>query len=101
MDRIPADHPMYFGRPNTWGLRYANILMQQADLLVAFGTRLSLQQTGFNWQQFVPAGDVVQVDCDPQSSRRDIRRSRSRSGATPTRSSNSSRRHPPPGIRTG
>ncbi len=64
MDRLGADHPMYFGRPNTWGMRYANILLQQADLLVALGTRLSLQQTGFNWQQFVPAGEIVQVDCD-------------------------------------
>jgi acetolactate synthase-1/2/3 large subunit len=65
MDRVGADHPLYFGRPNTWGMRYSNILMQQADLLIALGTRLSLQQTGFNWQQFVPAGEVVQVDCDP------------------------------------
>lgn len=64
MDRFGADHPLYFGRPNTWGQRYSNILIQQADLLIALGTRLSLQQTGFNWQQFVPAGEVVQVDCD-------------------------------------
>src|SRR4029079_8937699 len=34
IDRIPADHPLYFGRPNTWGQRSANILLQQADLLV-------------------------------------------------------------------
>jgi acetolactate synthase-1/2/3 large subunit len=64
MDRLGADHPMYFGRPNTWGMRYANILLQQADLVIALGTRLSLQQTGFNWQQFVPAGEVIHVDCD-------------------------------------
>lgn len=65
MDRVPADHPLYFGRPNTWGQRYANILLQQTDLLVALGTRLSLQQTGFNWTEFVPVGDIIQVDCDP------------------------------------
>ena len=64
MDRLGADHPMYFGRPNTWGMRYSNILLQQSDLLIALGTRLSLQQSGFNWQQFVPAGEIVQVDCD-------------------------------------
>jgi acetolactate synthase-1/2/3 large subunit len=39
--------------------------MQQADLLVALGTRLGMQQTGFNWKQFIPVGKVVQVDCDP------------------------------------
>ena len=64
MDRVGADHPLYFGRPNTWGMRYSNILMQQADVLLALGTRLSLQQTGFNWQQFVPTGEMIQVDCD-------------------------------------
>ena len=64
-DRLPADHPLYFGRPNTWGQRYANILLQQSDVLLALGTRLSLQQTGFNWQAFIPAGEVIHVDCDP------------------------------------
>jgi acetolactate synthase-1/2/3 large subunit len=63
-DRVGADHPSYFGRPNTWGQRYSNVLLQQADLLLALGTRLSLQQTGFNWQQFVPIGEVIHVDCD-------------------------------------
>jgi acetolactate synthase-1/2/3 large subunit len=52
------------GRPNTWGQRSSNILLQQADLVIALGTRLGLQQTGFNWQEFVPAGEVIQVDCD-------------------------------------
>lgn len=65
-DRIPSESPVYFGRPNTWGQRSANIIMQQADLLIALGTRLGLQQTGFNWQQFIPLGKVVQVECDPR-----------------------------------
>jgi acetolactate synthase-1/2/3 large subunit len=26
-DRVPSEHPLYFGRPNTWGQRYANILL--------------------------------------------------------------------------
>ena len=63
-DRIDARNPFYFGRPNTWGQRSANLLIQQADLVVAFGTRLGLQQTGFNWQEFVPVGKLVQVDLD-------------------------------------
>ena len=65
IDRVPESHPAFAGRPNTWGQRSANILIQQADLLVTLGTRLSLQQTGFNWQEFMPVGDIIQVDCDP------------------------------------
>ena len=63
-DRLPADHSAYVGRPNTWGQRSANLVMQQSDLLIALGTRLGLQQTGFNWQEFIPEGQVVQVDID-------------------------------------
>jgi acetolactate synthase-1/2/3 large subunit len=63
-DRVPSNHPLYFGRPNTWGQRGANIILQQADLVIAIGTRLGLQQTGFNWEGFVPKGLVVQVDID-------------------------------------
>jgi acetolactate synthase-1/2/3 large subunit len=64
-DRVSYDQPNYAGRPNTWGMRYSNLLIQQSDLLIALGTRLGLQQTGFNWQAFVPKGRVAQVDIDP------------------------------------
>jgi acetolactate synthase-1/2/3 large subunit len=64
-DRISSSHPCYVGRPNTWGQRSANLVLQQCDLLIALGSRLGMQQTGFNWQGFVPRGEVVQVDIDP------------------------------------
>jgi acetolactate synthase-1/2/3 large subunit len=63
-DRLPFSAPSYFGRPNTWGQRSSNIIMQQSDLLMAVGTRLGLQQTGFNWQGFIPNGKVAQVEID-------------------------------------
>ena len=63
-DRIDSAHPLYFGRPNTWGMRWSNVLIQQADLVLALGTRLGMQQTGFNWQGFAPLAQVVQVDID-------------------------------------
>ena len=63
-DRMDSGHELYFGRPNTWGQRSSNLISQQADLLIAAGTRLGLQQTGFNWSEFVPHGEVVQIDLD-------------------------------------
>lgn len=63
-DRVGADEPVYVGRPNTWGQRSANVLIQQSDLVLALGTRLGLQQTGFNWREFAPLATVVQVDLD-------------------------------------
>jgi len=64
-DRVPEEHPLYFGRPNTWGQRSANLVVQQSDALLVLGSRLGLQQTGFNWQEFAPLARVIQVDVDP------------------------------------
>lgn len=64
-DRYAADQANYAGRPNTWGQRSSNLILQQADLVLAIGSRLGLQQTGFNWRAFVPLGEVIQVDIDP------------------------------------
>ena len=64
-DRVDNQLSNYFGRPNTWGMRYSNILLQQADLIVALGTRLGMQQTGFNWEEFAPLAHLIQVEIDP------------------------------------
>lgn len=64
-DRVDGDDPCYLGRPNTWGQRSANIVLQKADLIIALGTRLGLQQTGFNWQEFGRAATIVQIEIDP------------------------------------
>jgi acetolactate synthase-1/2/3 large subunit len=39
-------------------------LVQQADVIIAVGTRLGLQQTGFNWQEFGREAYIVQIDID-------------------------------------
>lgn len=63
-DRVPADLTGYLGRPNTYGMRWSNILIQQADVLVALGTRLGLQQTGFATDRFAAGAHITQVDID-------------------------------------
>jgi acetolactate synthase-1/2/3 large subunit len=45
-------------------MRYSNIVAGQADLIVSFGSRLGLQQTGFNWESFAPKAKIVQVEID-------------------------------------
>jgi acetolactate synthase I/II/III large subunit len=63
-DYVDFDHELYAGRPNTYGMRWANAIIQQADLVITFGARLGLQQTGFAWDQFVPEGKIVRIDLD-------------------------------------
>ncbi len=63
-DRVCSSNKNYFGRPNTWGQRHSNVIIQQSDLLLALGTRLGLQQSGFNWKEFIKKGDILQVEID-------------------------------------
>ena len=69
-DRIGANEDLYWGRPNTWGQRYSNVLIQQSNFIVALGTRLGLQQTGFNWQEFGSQAEILQVDLDNEELRK-------------------------------
>jgi acetolactate synthase-1/2/3 large subunit len=64
LDRIDSNDDLFWGRPDTWGQRAANILIQQSDLLIAIGSRLGLQQTGFNWQEFAPVAKIIHVESD-------------------------------------
>ena len=64
-DRIPYAESVYAGRPNFFGQRFANVYIQQSDLLIVIGSSLGLQQTGFNVEGFIPNAKIVQVDIDP------------------------------------
>jgi len=64
VDRIPASHDLYAGRPNTFGQRWANVFLQQSDLLIVLGSSLGLQQTGFNTDRFLPLGEIIHLDID-------------------------------------
>ena len=64
VDYLDFNHPIYAGRPNTYGMRWANAVIQQADLVITLGARLGLQQTGFAWEDFVPVGKVIRIELD-------------------------------------
>jgi acetolactate synthase-1/2/3 large subunit len=63
-DRVGSDYPYYAGRPNNYGMRWANIFQQQSDLLIVIGSSLGLQQTGFNVEAYMPVGKIIHVDID-------------------------------------
>ncbi|MBR3453781.1 MAG: thiamine pyrophosphate-binding protein [Bacteroidaceae bacterium] len=64
MDLIWEDHPLYMGRPGAVGQRHANFILQNADVLITVGTRLSCLQTGFNYDAFARNAKLVMVDID-------------------------------------
>ena len=63
-DRVNSDYKYYCGMPNWYGSRWANVILQQSDLIIALGTRLGLMQVGYNWKEFAPLAQIVQIDVD-------------------------------------
>ncbi|MGD9559224.1 MAG: thiamine pyrophosphate-binding protein [Oscillospiraceae bacterium] len=64
-DIFPTSYPLYFGNFGTFGGRPGNFILQNADLFVSLGCRLSFKQTGFNFEAFAPKAKKLVVDVDP------------------------------------
>jgi len=70
IDLIEDDHPLYCGRAGNMGDRPGNWAIQNADLILAVGTRISIRQVGYNWQTWARAAEVIMVDIDPAELRK-------------------------------
>jgi len=65
IDVLPSDHPLYIGRIGNKGDRAGNLAVQNSDLLLAIGSRLSVSSTGHEYEQFARHARHVVVDIDP------------------------------------
>ena len=63
-DIIWHDHPLFFGKPGICGDRLGNIMVQNSDLLIIMGTRLSIRQVGYAYDLLAPSAYKVMVDID-------------------------------------
>lgn len=64
VDLIEDEHPLYCGRAGNMGDRPGNWAIQNADLILAVGTRISIRQVGYNWKTWARAAEVIMVDVD-------------------------------------
>jgi len=64
VDLLDDNDPNYFGRPGVQGQRAANFIVQNSDLLIVLGSRLSLLQTGYKREDFAPYANIIHVDVD-------------------------------------
>ncbi len=65
VDLIEDDNPLYCGRAGNMGDRAGNFAIQNADLILALGTRISIRQVGYNWKTWARAARVIMIDADP------------------------------------
>lgn len=64
IDLIEDEHPLYVGRAGNMGDRPGNFAVQNADLVLAIGTRISIRQVGYDWKTWAREAEVIMVDID-------------------------------------
>lgn len=64
MDLIDHNHPLFVGRPGTYGDRPANFTIQNSDLLITVGCRLGIGLVGYNFEDFAKNATKIYVDID-------------------------------------
>jgi len=64
MDLMAYDDPLFVGHPGTYGDRPANFTVQNADLLVVIGCRLSVGMIGYEYRNFAQHAKKIVVDID-------------------------------------
>jgi acetolactate synthase-1/2/3 large subunit len=61
---IDYDDPCFVGHMGIFGDRASNFAVQNADLLLVIGSRLSVPMIGYNFAQFARKAEIIMVDID-------------------------------------
>lgn len=64
-DLMPYDDDLFVGMPGLLGDRAGNWAVQNADLVLSVGCRLSCRQVGYNVHSWAREAFVIMVDIDP------------------------------------
>jgi acetolactate synthase-1/2/3 large subunit len=64
VDALPYRHPLRVGMIGSYGNRWANLAIGQADLLLIIGSRLDVRQTGSMTDAFKGDRVIYHVDCE-------------------------------------
>ena len=64
IDLMEDAHPLYVGRAGIMGDRPGNWAVQNSDLLLSIGSRLSIRQVGYNYQSWAREAYTIVEDVD-------------------------------------
>ena len=65
LDIFPHDDSSFVGMLGSYGNRYANLTVANADLLLVLGSRLDTRQTGTRPKTFAREAKIIHIDIDP------------------------------------
>ena len=66
IDLIDTKNNCYIGRGGNMGDRPGNFAIENADLILAIGTRISIRQVGYNYKEWAKNAKVIMVDIDKE-----------------------------------
>ncbi len=66
IDCMYDDHPLYVGRAGNMGDRPGNFAIQNSDLVLSLGSRLSIRQVGYNYTTWARDAYVIANDIDSE-----------------------------------
>ena len=66
LDCMYDSHPLYVGRAGHMGDRAGNFAVQNCDLLLSLGSRLSIRQVGYNYPTWAREAYVIYNDIDAE-----------------------------------
>ncbi len=64
IDLIDSNHSLVYGRAGVYGQRCANFILQNCDVLICIGTRLSISQIGYDINELAREAKIYVVDID-------------------------------------
>lgn len=70
IDMLAYDDAVNFGCPGVMGHRYANFILQNADVLLILGSRLDSSLTAWNHKHFAPKAKKIMIDIDANEIRK-------------------------------
>ncbi len=68
---FPGTHRLSLGMPGMHGTYYANMAIQNSDLIIAVGMRFDDRVTG-RLSDFAPNASIIHIDIDPTSIRKNV-----------------------------
>lgn len=71
LDVIASDHPLFVGRPGSYGDRASHFAIQQCDLLLILGSRLSVSTIGYYPERLAAEATKIMVDIDEKELERE------------------------------
>ena len=66
IDCIYDEHPLYVGKGGNVGDRAGNFAIQNSDLVLSLGSRLSFRQVGYYFTTWARKADVIANDIDAE-----------------------------------